>query len=93
MKQNNHDNGLKEKIISACNIPKDAALGYPITKIVGDKELIIENYRGILEYNNELIKVVTKIGQIKIMGVNLEIEYYTNDEMKIVGKIEKIHIL
>lgn len=93
MKNNNPENKLKEKIITACNIPKDAALGFPITTIIGNREISIENYRGILEYNTELIKVLTKMGQIKISGIDLEIEYYTNDEMKIIGRFEGIELL
>lgn len=93
MKNNNQESKLKEKIITACNIPKDAALGYPITTIVGNREVSIENYRGILEYNSEFVKILTKSGQIKILGTSLKIQYYTNDEMKIIGKITGIELL
>lgn len=87
MKKKEKDHSVKEKFIEACNIPKDAALGFPIITLVGKKEVYIESYRGILEYNHEMIRVLTKLGQIKIKGKTLEVDYYTNDEMKITGTI------
>lgn len=83
----------KEKMIEAVQVPKDAALGYPITSIMGKQEVCIENYRGILEYTQELVRLQSKIGQIKIIGTNLQIEYYTNDEMKIKGNIATVEFL
>ena len=56
----------------------------------GRNEICIENYRGILEYTDLLIRVQTKSGQIRLSGKNLQIEYYTNDEMKITGRIVQL---
>lgn len=71
----------------AVNMPKDVVLGVPIVTITGQVELCVENYRGIIEYTDVLIRIKTKIGQIKVVGKNLQIEYYTNDEMKVTGRI------
>lgn len=81
---------LKERMVNVCRIPKEVVLGYSLVSIIGNTELVIENYRGILEFNDEIIRVLGKIGQIKIYGKHLKIEYYTNEEMKIIGLIEGI---
>lgn len=81
------------RILESCHIPKDVIFGYPIVTIIGIHEVTIENYRGIIEFTSELIRVLCKIGQIKITGNNLDIQYYTNDEMKIVGTIESINYI
>ncbi len=83
-------NKLKNRISDAVNIPKDVSLGVPIVRMIGQEEFYIENYRGILEYTDTMIRVQTKIGQIFVIGKKLEILYYTNDEMKVVGFIEKL---
>ena len=49
--------------------------------------MCIGNYRGITEYTEELVRVQTKGGQIRLTGRQLQVEYYTNDEMKVTGKI------
>lgn len=81
---------LKNRVADAVNMPKDVVLKVPIVTVIGQIEMCIENYRGITEYTESLIRVQTKIGQIKIHGKHLQIEYYTNDEMKITGKILSI---
>ena len=81
---------LKARITDAAGMPKDVLLGVPMLTIAGQSEACIENYRGILEYTDKLIRVQTKLGKIHIIGRNLQIEFYTNDEMKIVGHITVI---
>lgn len=81
---------LKQKISNATCMPKDVVLGIPIVTMYGNTELIIENYRGILEYSKELIRIQTKIGSIHIHGKNLEIPMYSNCDTKIIGSIARI---
>ena len=69
---------------------KYAKMGASVITITGRNEICIENYRGILEYTDLLIRVQTKSGQIRLSGKNLQIEYYTNDEMKITGRIVQL---
>ncbi|MEG2438079.1 MAG: YabP/YqfC family sporulation protein [Lachnospiraceae bacterium] len=76
---------FKEKVVQMSSMPRDVVLGAPIVTIVGQEEIRIENYRGIIEYTNTFIRIQTKVGQIKILGSSLQIQYYTNDEMKIIG--------
>lgn len=82
---------MKEKLIDhmseAVDVPKDVALKAPILTLTGRTELTIENYRGIQEYSDLLIRVQTGCGEVRIKGSNLWIEYYTNMEMLIRGRI------
>ena len=81
---------LKTIVSDAAGIPKDVVLGIPLIRLVGKEEFYIENYRGILEYTMEMIRIQTKIGQIHLTGKKLEIVYYTNDEMKVTGHIQRL---
>lgn len=71
-------------------LPADILVGAPIITATGRNELCIENYKGIIEYNSTVIKVQTKICKICVEGTNLNIDYFTNDEMKISGYIQSI---
>ena len=71
-------------------MPKDVVLGVPIVTITGEFEMNIENYRGIIEYTDSLIRIKLKSGQLKISGKRLEIAYYTNEDMKVVGFVKSI---
>ena len=81
---------LKTKVADMTNMPKDVVLGVPVLTMTGQEELYIENYRGILEYTETFIRVQTKIGNLQVVGQNLRIAYYMNDEMKINGLIKEI---
>ncbi|XCP83689.1 sporulation protein YqfC [Roseburia hominis] len=81
---------LGNRMADAANMPKDVVLGVPIVTITGQIEANVENYRGIIEYTDVLVRIQSKSGQIKISGRNLKISYYTNDEMKITGRIERV---
>ena len=54
------------------------------------QELLIENYRGILEYTQNHISLQAKTCRVMIRGKNLHISYYTNEEMKITGLIDSV---
>ena len=81
---------LGERLASAAGMPKDVVMKAAVLTALGNFEVCIENYRGITEYTECLVRVQTKGGQIRLTGKRLKVEYYTNDEMKITGKIESI---
>lgn len=84
---------IREKLASAASMPKDVVMGASVVTILGRNEVSIENYRGIIEYTDILIRVQTKNGQIRLTGKRLQIEYYTNDEMKITGTVNTLEFI
>lgn len=80
----------KEMVVSALKLPKDVCLGEVLVSFTGRHSVVVENYRSILLYTDTLVKLQAKNCKVLIMGSRLSIEYYTNDEMKIVGLIKSI---
>lgn len=96
MKKNNIEEPKKikkENIADTLQIPKDILLGCSILNAVGNREVHIENYKGILEYTEEYIFLQGKHEKIRIEGKNLSIDYYSNEDMRIVGNISIIRYL
>ena len=81
---------IKQSVVRAFDLPADLAYGSVLVSVTGQNELLIENYRGILEYKDEHIRIQAKDCRILIVGKKMKIEYYTNEEMKIKGFIEQI---
>jgi len=81
---------MKVRVTEGLSLPRDLVLGESIIHIYGKAEIYIENYSGIIEYNSDIIKIKTKKMTIEICGVGLFICYYTDEEMKITGDINKI---
>ncbi len=73
-------------------MPKEIYSDVPKITITGFDEIIIENYKGILEYEEFFVKIKTYIGNININGYQLELENMTNDDIKVKGKIESIDL-
>ena len=84
---------VEERISNTFSVPKDITMGLCNLYLVGNREIIIENYLGIQTYSSEVIVVKTKKLAIELTGENLVINYYTNKDMKISGKIAGIKFL
>lgn len=80
----------KELLVESLKLPKDMMLGAFMLSMTGNREALIENYRGILEYQSTCILLQTKTGQVRFEGSGLVIEYYTNEDMKISGCIARV---
>ncbi len=80
----------KENVVETLELPKDLMYGAVLVTVTGQRELLIENYRGILEYSPECVRIQAKNCQVCVQGKTLLIQYYTNEEMKISGIIKSI---
>ena len=83
----------KELMVESLKLPKDTMLGAAIVTVTGNREAFIENYKGILEYTTESIVLQGKNTKICFEGSSLSIDYYTNEDMKISGKIDTLRYL
>ena len=85
---------MKEKRYNRMNklleIPKEVCSDIPKIIITGFDEILIENYKGILEYEEFFVRISTHIGIININGYNLNLDKMTDDDIKVRGKIESI---
>jgi len=81
-------NGLKQIL----EMPRE--INHKISKItiISFDELLIENYKGILEYEEFYIKINTEIGTININGFNLTLEQITEDDIVVKGIINSIDL-
>lgn len=90
MKKNLCISGTRDKISGKIGLTGDIILGATIVTIEADNQLYIENYKGIINYTDTCVVVEGKKQKIIIEGKNLEIEYYTNLDMKLKGKIQLV---
>ena len=72
------------------DMPMEISSNKPKLTIVGFEELLIENYKGILEYEEFFIRINTYVGIININGFELELDEMTTDDLIIRGKIDSI---
>ena len=73
-------------------LPKEVYSNIPKLIVTGFDEMIIENFKGILEHEAFFVRINTYIGIININGYNLNLTNMTNEDIKVTGKIESIEI-
>ena len=83
----------KEMVVESLRLPRDSVLGDSIVTITGNTEVFIENYKGILQYCEDLILLQGKKCKIELSGKRMKIVYYTNEDMKICGLFSQIRYL
>lgn len=90
--KNRRNSKLSNKINYALEVPREISDNNPKITIIGFDEMLIENYKGILEYEEFYIKISTNIGNININGFNLSLEQVTEDDISVKGTIESFDI-
>ena len=80
------------KIDKILEMPQEVCSNIPKFTITGFEEIIIENYKGSLEYEDFFVRISTHIGIVNINGYSLNLETMTNDDIRVSGKIESIDI-
>lgn len=78
---------LKEKFVDMLELPKEIVLNIPKITIVGNGDMMIENYKNLIEYENTRIKINTGAGVVKISGAKLLIKEITSEDVIICGDI------
>ena len=71
-------------------IPREVVTGIPKVTIIGFDEILIENFKGILEYENFFVRISTELGNININGFNLKLNQMADTDVLVSGKIENI---
>lgn len=80
----------KERLIKGIDIPEEVVLDLPKITIVGKAEITIENHRGIIKFEKDIIEVNSKIGKIIINGIDFEILYIGTYTLTISGTFKTI---
>lgn len=78
--------GIKETL----HLPEDVMENSSITRIMGNKTMVIENFKAIMEYREDCVKIKAKDKIISVFGRKLSIEYYNQEEIKITGYFNSI---
>lgn len=92
-KENKEKVSIREKVTELLELPKEIVLDLPKITIVGNSNIFIENYKGIIEYDNTRIRANTSKGIIKISGGNLVIREITSEDLMVEGDIDAIEFL
>lgn len=85
MKPHKISNSFKNFLTSDVELPNEIVLNLPLITIVGNNKILIENFKNIVQYSNEIIKINTTCGILKITGKNLFLKELNKNKVLING--------
>lgn len=90
IKETEYTRSRAEKIADALDLPKELVLNLPKLIFTGNRELFIENYQGIVEYSDTVIRLNTSECLLKITGRGLGIKNIATEEITLCGDIKTL---
>ena len=84
--------GLLEKTARVLDLPGDVVAGLPRIELTGDRELRMENHRGILDYGSGEIHISGGRLAVRVLGEDLELRAMNGTELLITGHIRAVEV-
>lgn len=88
MKQERH---WMERLTDGLDLPGEVT-GLPLVELAGDRRVLIEHHKGIVQYQNEHICVKVSYGTVSVCGCGLHIARMTKEQLIIHGRIDSVSI-
>ena len=82
---------LKKKVAAALDLPKDILL--PVITVSGVNELRVVNYKGVMEYSDERIRLNTQCGVVIVEGKQLVINRIAAECVMLGGRVMRIELV
>lgn len=83
--KNKNKTNFAEKISEELGIPKNVVSGFNHIELFGNREAIINDCKGILEYSDERIKINMGKNIVTLNGSDLYMNEYGSSHAKICG--------
>ena len=78
---------LALKLAEFLDLPLDTVIDWPRLVISGNRSVNIQNHHGVIEYDRSIVRINTKLGELKISGVELRLVAALREEIAVEGKI------
>ena len=79
-----------DRLGESLDLPGEHPPGQPIVEIAGDRRVLIEGHRGVVQYDKCLIRIRLAYGAVQIQGRELELAHMTKESLVIFGRIESV---
>lgn len=79
-----------DRIVEILELPRDVVQDLPRLVLTGDRRLVIENHKGVIEYTSALLRLNTSRGELRVEGKSLTLVSILREEIWIEGHIEHV---
>ena len=82
--------GNLQALAGLLEIPQDIVLDLPRITMLGNKQVLVENHKGIIEYTSSLLRIKLNQGELVIGGENLSLGSLQSEQLFVEGVIAEI---
>ena len=75
------------RVLRALDLPEEVEGSVPKLTMLGRGDLVVENHTGILQYGDELVRLTTKEGVVRIDGTGLMLTEFGSERVYLEGRI------
>ena len=79
-----------QRLAGLLEIPQDIVLDLPRITMLGNKQLLVENHKGIIEYTGVLVRIKLSQGELVITGSDLVIGNFQAEQLLVEGTLTDI---
>lgn len=83
----------KKGVTNALDIPVDVLLDELDMRFEGSGKIMVENHKGVVEYNSKRLRFKARKGEVKVEGDDLVLDGFAYGQLVVKGKITSIEFL
>ncbi|EJP6472871.1 sporulation protein YqfC [Clostridium sp. FAM 1755] len=80
----------RETVADKLDLPRDIILNQPKIVVTGNEEITIENHRGVVVFEEKIVKINSGSGLISIYGRNFKILFMGGSTITLGGNFKSI---
>lgn len=85
-----HKTGKLQALAGILEIPQDIILDLPRITLLGNKQLLVENHKGIIEYDSSLVRIKMTQGELIVKGLDFTLGNLQHEQILIEGTITEL---
>lgn len=82
--------GRLQRLAGLLEIPQDIVMDLPRITMLGNKQLLIENHKGIIEYTPSMIRIKLNQGELVIGGTDLTLGNLQIEQILVEGTVGEL---
>ena len=79
-----------QRLAGMLEIPQDIVLDLPRITMLGNKQLLVENHKGIIEYTPSLVRIKLNQGELRVAGKNLMLGNLQIEQILVEGTVGEV---
>ncbi len=79
-----------QSLAGILDIPQDIVLDLPRITMLGNKQLLVENHKGIIEYTPSLVRIKLSQGELFVYGETLTLGNLQAEQILVEGVVQEV---